>query len=186
MINKLLLHIPSLVELWYRQQIMNDPDTMEYNKGYNLGYEGYHNITGCIDFPETQWESWYHWFVNGKPQRFYAYIVRREDNTFIGEVNAHPSSQGNWHDMGIVIESKYRGLRYATEALDLLLKEVFETMPVNTIHNNFEMNRIAALRTHLSSGFQIISEDNGIINLCITKERFFHQQSIKHSISKSQ
>lgn len=28
---------------------MNDPDTMSYNKGYELGFDGYNNETGCID-----------------------------------------------------------------------------------------------------------------------------------------
>lgn len=37
----LYLHIPSYPELWYRQKIMQDPDTMRYNRGYDLPFDGY-------------------------------------------------------------------------------------------------------------------------------------------------
>lgn len=171
--NKLLLHVPTISELWYRQQILSDPETMNYNKGYDLDIDDYHKDTGCMDFPEDHWEKWFHWFVNGKPQRFYAYIIRKVDNAFIGEVNVHRGNQDNWYDMGIVIESKYRGKGYAVEALNLLLKEVFENMSVLTIKNTFESNRISAIKAHISSGFQVINEHNGMITLCITKEEFY-------------
>lgn len=170
--NQLHLHIPELSELWYRRQILSDASTMDYNKEYNLNFEGYHNDTGCIDFPEEQWEMWYNWFVCGNPERFYAYIVRNGDNAFIGEVNIHKSSK-DWYDMGIVIESKYRGNGYSTEALRLLLTEAFEKLSVLEVHNDFEKSRISAIKAHLSAGFVIESEKNEIVHLCITKEQYF-------------
>lgn len=52
---QLYLHIPSCEELWYRRKIMQDPDTMSYNRGYDLTFDGYDKATGCIDFPEQEW-----------------------------------------------------------------------------------------------------------------------------------
>lgn len=46
------LHIPEYSELWYRQRLLADPDTMSYNKGYS-------GENGCIDFPEKNWRLWY-------------------------------------------------------------------------------------------------------------------------------
>lgn len=64
----LKLHIPEYSELWYRQKIMNDPDTMSYNKGYNIDFDGYDKETGCIAFPEQKWADWYDYFVGNEPE----------------------------------------------------------------------------------------------------------------------
>lgn len=110
MTDKLYLYTPVYSELWYRQKLLSDPETMSYNKGYNLGFEGYDNETGCIDFPQNKWQSWYDYFIGNEPERYYAYIVREDDNAFIGEVNLHKSKNADWYEMGIVLEAKYRGL----------------------------------------------------------------------------
>lgn len=169
---KLHLHIPECSELWYRQQILSDADTMDYNKGYHLDFEGYHNDTGCIDFPESQWESWYRWFVCGMPDRFYAYKVRNCDDVFIGEVNIHKSTENTWYDMGIVIENKYRGMGYGVEALNLLLAVAFRDLSASAVHNDFDIGRTAAINTHLSAGFRMLNQKEGIAHLCITKEQY--------------
>lgn len=49
------LHIPTYEELWYREKIMQDSDTMSYNGGYQLNMEGYDTETGCIAFPKKAW-----------------------------------------------------------------------------------------------------------------------------------
>jgi diamine N-acetyltransferase len=82
--NRLELYVPTIEELDYRQKIMSDPETMSYNKGYDLDFDGYHKDTGCIDFPESEWLDWYEYFVGCEPERFYAYIKRKEDGAFMG------------------------------------------------------------------------------------------------------
>ncbi|MBS4538491.1 hypothetical protein GOQ27_08445 [Clostridium sp. D2Q-11] len=47
---RLFLHVPSFEELEYRQKILAQPNTMAYNRGYNLESDNYDNKTGCIDF----------------------------------------------------------------------------------------------------------------------------------------
>ena len=168
------LHIPEYDELWYRQKILAQPETMNYNKGYNMDFKGYHKDTGCIDFPEMEWSVWYDCFVNHKPERFYAYIVNVSNNEFIGEVNLHKSINNEWHDMGIIIESKHRGRGFAVEALRLLLKVAFEEYCVFTIHNDFEVDRNAATKAHYSVGFKKHKIENGIIHLLLTREDYFN------------
>ena len=170
--DRLYLHVPSLGELGYRAKIMSDPETMAYNKGYDLDFEGYHKDTGCIDFPESERRGWYEYYIGREPERFYAYIVRREDGAFIGEVNLH-KSRDEYYDMGIVIEAKYRGRGYAKEALRLLLRHAFEEMKANAVHNDFEDERDVALKLHLDCGFREVRRENGVIHLLITAEEFF-------------
>lgn len=172
----LYLHIPSCRELWYRQKIMQDPDTMSYNKGYDLDFDGYDKATGCIAFPEREWADWYAWFIGQEPRRFYAYIVRESDGEFIGEVNVHRNEDAVWYEMGIVLEAKYRGKGYAVDAMRLLLEYAFEKMGADAVHNDFEAERSAAVQTHLSAGFTKYRQENGMIELLITREQYFRQK----------
>ena len=132
----LYLHIPAYEELWYRQKIMQDPDTMSYNKDYDLNFNDYDKATGCIDFPKKKWADWYIHFIGQEPHRFYAYIVRESDGEFIGEVNVHRNVDADWYEMGIVLEAKYRGKGYAVAALQLLLQYAFEKPFIMNLKRN--------------------------------------------------
>lgn len=169
---RLALHVPRLEELDYRQRLMQDPETMSYNKGYDLDFAGYHKETGCIDFPKSEWADCHAYLVGQEPKRFYAYVTRLEDGAFIGEVNVHHSTEAPWYDMGIVLEAQYRGRGYAGEALRLLLAHAFDVLHVPAVHNDFEETRTAALRTHLNAGFTVLRRSNGIVELLLTRERW--------------
>lgn len=173
------LHIPSCGELRYRQKIMQDPDTMSYNKGYDLNFEGYDKTTGCIAFPEREWAGWHAGFIGREPRCFYAYIVREADGEFIGEVNVHRNTDAGWYEMGIVLEAKYRGKGYAVDALRLLLQHAFEEMDADAVHNEFEVERSAAVKTHLSAGFTKHRQENGVVEVLITREQYFRQKAIR-------
>ena len=164
------LHVPTLEELWYRQKLLSDADTMSYNKGYDLNFDGYDNETGCIDFPKEDWQGWYDYFIGRTPERYYAYIVANGE--FIGEVNVHENKEMNWYDMGIVIEAKHRGKGYAVTALKLLLEQAFDRLGAKAVHNDFEDIRDAAVKTHLAAGFKEYKREKGILELLITKEQF--------------
>lgn len=171
MTDKLLrLHVPEFNELDYRRKILSDPETMSYNAGYNLDFDGYDNETGCIDFPESEWADWYGYFVNSG-ERFYAYI--ETDGEFIGEVNLHGASESNFYNMGIVIEAKHRKKGYAEASLKLLLKQAFEVMGAEAVINEFEAERISAVRTHLKAGFEVVDSNDGITVYKITRRKYF-------------
>ncbi|MDE6593894.1 MAG: GNAT family N-acetyltransferase [Oscillospiraceae bacterium] len=173
------LHVPEYSELWYRRQLLADPDTMSYNKGCNISFEGYDKATGCIDFPEDKWQGWYRQWTGRTDVRFYAYIVL--DGKFIGEVNLHRDPDSDWYDdrfnMGIVIESHYRGNGYALTAMELLLERAFEEVGAASVHNEFESYRTAAaLRLHLNAGFSVDSDDGHITRLSITARQYFDRE----------
>ena len=164
------LHIPAFEELWYRQKLLSDADTMSYNKGYDLNFDGYCKETGCIAFPKEDWKNWYNYFIGRKHDSYYAYIV--VDGEYVGEVNVHKNKKMKWYDMGIVIEAKHRGKGYAVRALNLLLEQAFGKLGAKAVHNDFEENRTAAVKTHLAAGFKEYKKQNGIIELLITKEQY--------------
>ena len=166
------LYVPSLGELSYRQSILMQPETMDYNKWYELNFLGYHKDTGCIEFPKNQWLKWFAFWVNNKPISYYAYIVRETDGEFVGDVNLHYNAVHDWYDMGIVIESKYRGLGYSKQALCQLLKIAFEEYRAKAVHNNFESSRNRAYKLHIDAGFKMLDSKNNIIDLIIKKNDF--------------
>lgn len=170
-IGRLSLHTPSYEELWYRQRMMSDPATMSYNAGYALDFPGYHSDTGCIDFPEERWPGWYSRFIGREPEKFYAYIVRKSDGAFIGEVVLRQEGAAGRYEMGVVIEACHRGKGYSAEALRLLMDTAFKWLNAQVVCNDFERSRAAALKLHLSVGFEIAGEDD-CVHLELTRERY--------------
>ncbi len=163
--SRLEMHVPKLEELWFRQKLLADPASMSYNKGYELGFAGYHNDTGCIDFPEEDWPGWYARWIGTEPQRFYAYLREKETGTFLGEVNLFQLELPGVYEMGIVVYSAYRGKGYSQEGIRLLLEYAFEEMGAKEVTNCFEASRKAALKIHQEAGFQIVKEAEGFLHL---------------------
>ena len=161
----LTLHVPELWELDFRQTLLSDPATMSYNAGYDLGFPGYHNDTGCIDFPREDWESWHARWVGAEPERFYAYLQDPAAGGFIGEVSLHETDGPGVYEMGIVLHSSHRGKGYSRECLRLLLDHAFNELGAGEVTNCFERTREAALKIHLAAGFQITKEENNLIYL---------------------
>lgn len=159
--NKIELHIPKESELEYRQHLISDKETMSYNVGY--GDDG----IGCYYQTIEQVQEWYKNWNNGT-DNYYAYIIRKEDNIPIGEVDVHWSSYCKKHIIGIVIEAKYRGKGYAEEALNLLCDVAFNKLNLNKIYDDFPTARTAAEKVFSKAGF--VRENNEFVAL--TKERY--------------
>ena len=115
-------------------------------------------------------------FLDGpyEPERFYAYIRRSADGTWIGDVNFHYTPEKDWWDMGIVMYAPYRGKGYAVPALRLMLDHAFRVCGISRIHNDFEIarNEIAAWETHRKAGFKELGVENGFLHMMITKEAY--------------
>lgn len=167
--DELELYVPKLEDLWFRQKMMSDPETMSYNANWDVEGEGYHKDTGCIDFPPSKWAEWYKCWIGNEPNRFYAYIRRCADSTWIGEVCFHYTQEKNWWDMGIVIDAPYRGKGYSVPALCLMMNHAFCDCGISVLHNDFEVTRPAALKMHLSAGFRKMSVENGLQHVILTK-----------------
>ncbi len=173
------LYIPQMEDLWFTQKMLSDPETMFYNVNWDVSSEGYHRDTGCVDFPKSQWKEWYAHWIGQEPKRFYAYVRRKADGTWIGEVDFHYNSQENWWEMGVVIYAPYRGMGYAVPALKLMLQHAFRDCKIGRIHNDFELSRneVSAWKTHFSAGFQEISRENGWLTVMITREQWLQNEA---------
>lgn len=169
---RLRLHIPDFSELWYRQKLLADPDTMYFNRSSDS--------CGCIDFPDDGFYDWYNYWINGFPMRYYAYVVRISGGTFIGEVwiykNDIIGSYEDYYKMGIIIENVFRCVGYGSEAIKLLLDVAFCELGAASVHNSFESFRLDALKTHLNSGFKVDCYKNHICNLSVTARDYYNSR----------
>lgn len=166
----IILYIPKENELDFAKNILNDPATMAYNKGYDLPFPSYDKATGTITHDDTYRKKWYDLYFSNPGKYFYAYIYDQDLKTFVGDVNFHPSKLNpDARDIGIVIKDEFRGQGYGKAGLKLLINEAFSYDSIRSLANNFEKERAAALKIHKDLGFKILYESDGIIYLEIKK-----------------
>lgn len=164
------LYLPKENELDFAKNILNDPATMAYNKGYDLPFPSYDKATGTITHDDTYRKKWYDLYFSNPGKYFYAYIYDQDLKTFVGDVNFHPSKLNpDARDIGIVIKDEFRGQGYGKAGLKLLINEAFSYDSIRSLANNFEKERAAALKIHKDLGFKILYESDGIIYLEIKK-----------------
>ena len=169
---RLTLKQPILEELDYRQSLLADPVTMDYNKKLNLGFEGYDNDTGCIDFDETKWTGWYFSWFSSDDFKYYAYLMDKGTETPIGEVAIRYDPYKKTNMMSIIIEGKHRRNGYGKEGLILLLKKGFLDFQLEEISDEFPESRFLSKKLFEDIGFKVLSKKDGNIFIQIKKDDF--------------
>ncbi len=107
----IILYKPELKDLWFREKLLADEDTMVYNHAWG----------GTIPFPESAWENWYdHWLVRHENKRFYRYLRDTEAKVFLGEAAYHYDEKRMIWLADVIVFSEYRRKGYGTEGLKLL------------------------------------------------------------------
>ena len=110
---KLFLYLPKCEDLWFRQKMLSDEETMSFNKTWG----------GTISFPVEKWEKWYnHWIVNNGEERYYRYL-QNENQEFVGEIAYHYDANYHGYMANVLIYSKYRRLGYGSMGLQFLCDE---------------------------------------------------------------
>ena len=106
----LTLYKPGYEDLWFRQRMLADEETMSYNHAWG----------GTVDFPREDWKSWYdHWIGNPEGRRFYRYL-KNEDGCFVGEIAYHLDAETGCWMADVIVFSEYRGKGYGGLGLDML------------------------------------------------------------------
>ena len=149
------LVIPKIDEYYYEQKLNEDENTMSYNAGYDVNYDGYHYDTGCIDFPKSKWKDTYERRI--KENKFFAYIKDNKINDYVGYVNYHYNKNDDRYECGVLIEYKYRGKGYSKDALILLIKEAYKNN-IHYLYDNFEIDRENTLDIFKSVNFEVVEE----------------------------
>ncbi len=168
MLNELELYIPRPEDGWFHTKMMSDPETMAYNAPW-------FPPDGCIPAPEAEWRRLQESWIGRAPERFYAFLRRRCDGAFVGDVEYHYDPERNWWEIGVVIYAPERGRGYGRQGLDLLLDRAFQVDGAARLHNDFEPARAAAYRIHKAAGFREMGLADGILQLELTREEYLRR-----------
>lgn len=162
---ELRLYLPRFEDGWFHAKMMSDPATMAYNAPW-------FPPDGCIPHPEEEWARLCAEWIGRGPERFYAYLQRKTDGAFVGDVNYHKVPGHPWWDMGVLIYAPERGKHYGKQGLRLLIDRAFRIDAVPCLHNDFETTRDAAYRIHRAVGFREIGAEPGMHHLELTREEY--------------
>ncbi len=131
---------PSLEDMWFRESLMADEETMLYNHAWG----------GTIPFPKEKWAGWYeHWIVNHENQRYYRYL--KDENGFVGEIAYHYDPEYDGFVANVIIFSKYRGKGYGAHGLELLCSAAKEN-GISALYDDIAIDN-TAISLFLKQGF---------------------------------
>ncbi len=162
------LRIPTLADMPLRQAWLADPVTMAYNAPW-------FPPSGCLPFPQENWQDWLADWTNHEPERFVALLVR--DGETVGEVSWHDHGR----DMGVLILAAYRGQGLGAQGLRLLAERAFEHAGLTELRVQFELERESARRTYARAGFSEIDVKDGLLTMRLTREAYLASRRGPHS-----
>ena len=140
----LKLYKPKLKDLYFRQALLSDPDTMSYNNAYG----------GIISFTKDKWETWYKRWINPSSENyFYRYLQKEDTNEFIGEIAYHLDSNKNIFICNIIILAKYRKQGFGTAGLNLLCNSAKEN-GINELYDDIAIDN-PSISLFFKNGFNV-------------------------------
>ena len=153
----LTLYEPKCEDLWFRQMMLADEETMSYNHAWG----------GTIAWPQEEWASWHaYWVIDHEGKRYYRYL-KDEDGKYVGEIAYHYDA-GTGHEMAnVIIHAPHRRKGYGGEALDLLCAAAKDN-GVAALYDDIAIDN-PAIRLFLSHGFTEESR---------TKEKIYLQKRL--------
>ena len=120
---------PHLEDLWFRETILADPDTMSYNNAWG----------GTIPFPRENWKDWFDYWIANPNKRFYRYITTGNSRSFVGEAAYHFDPDMDLYLADIIISAKSRRLGFGKAGL-LLLCEAAKNEKIPELYDNIAID----------------------------------------------
>ena len=131
---------PALEDLWFRESLLSDEETMSYNHAWG----------GTIPFPKEKWQDWYdHWIIDHENKRYYRYL--KDENGFVGEAAYHYEAEYGGFVANVIILSKFRGKGYGAKGLELLCNAA-KNNGIAVLYDDIAIDN-AAIRLFLKQGF---------------------------------
>ena len=149
------LYKPEKEELWFREAMLADPETMSYNDRWG----------GVIAFPKERWDSWAKRWLDDERTHVYRYIREETGGCFAGEAAFHFDPARQIWLTDVVVHAPFRRQGYGKEALRLLLAEArrrgLEELYDDLVYDN------PAIAMFAACGFEEICRNGDIVTLRI-------------------
>ncbi len=130
--------IPTFADMWFRESLMADEETMSYNHAWG----------GTIPFPKEKWQNWYdYWIINHENRRYYRYL--KAENRFVGEVAYHYDPEYDGYVTNVIVFSAFRGKGYGAQGLELFVLQQKKTgsmlytmtLPLTIRQSGYSLNK---------------------------------------------
>ena len=143
---------PELEDLWFRESMMADIETMSYNDAWG----------GTIPFPKEDWEEWYTlWVRNSGQERYYRYLKGDANKVFVGEISYHFDKLRNIYICDVIIKAEFRKQGFGTQGIQLLC-EAAKANGVEALYDNIAADNSSA-HLFLKNGFSIEFQNDEIL-----------------------
>ena len=143
---------PELEDLWFRESMMADIETMSYNDAWG----------GIIPFPKEDWEEWYTlWVRNSGQERYYRYLKDDANKVFVGEISYHFDKLRNIYICDVIIKAEFRKQGFGTQGIQLLC-EAAKANGVEALYDNIAADNPSA-HLFLKNGFSIEFQNDEIL-----------------------
>ena len=138
---KLELYLPTLEDMWFRQTMLEDEETMSYNHAWG----------GTVSFPKDRWADWYqYWIIEHDGQRYYRYL-KNEDDAFVGEIAYHYDPNYDGYMANVIIYAKYRHQGYGRGGLKMLC-DIAKKNGITILYDDIALDN-PAITLFLKEGF---------------------------------
>lgn len=143
---------PELEDLWFRESMMADIETMSYNDAWG----------GTIPFPKEDWEEWYTlWVRNSGQERYYRYLKDDANKVFVGEISYHFDKLRNIYICDVIIKAEFRKQGFGTQGIQLLC-EAAKANGVEALYDNIAADNSSA-QLFFKNGFSIEFQNDEIL-----------------------
>ena len=143
---------PKLEDLWFRESMMADIETMSYNDAWG----------GTIPFPKEDWEEWYTlWVRNSGQERYYRYLKDDANKVFVGEISYHFDKLRNIYICDVIIKAEFRKQGFGTQGIQLLC-EAAKANGVEVLYDDIAADNPSA-HLFLKNGFSIEFQNDEIL-----------------------
>ena len=143
---------PELEDLWFRESMMADIETMSYNDAWG----------GTIPFPKEDWEEWYTlWVRNSGQERYYRYLKDDANKVFVGEISYHFDKLRNIYICDVIIKAEFRKQGFGTQGIQLLC-EAAKANGVEVLYDDIATDNPSA-HLFLKNGFSIEFQNDEIL-----------------------
>ena len=143
---------PELEDLWFRESMMADIETMSYNDAWG----------GTIPFPKEDWEEWYTlWVRNSGQERYYRYLKDDANKVFVGEISYHFDKLRNIYICDVIIKAEFRKQGFGTQGIQLLC-EAAKANGVKVLYDDIATDN-PSTHLFLKNGFSIEFQNDEIL-----------------------
>ena len=143
---------PELEDLWFRESMMSDRETMSYNDVWG----------GTIPFPKEDWDEWYTlWVRNSGHDRYYRYLKDNANKVFVGEISYHFDKLRNIYLCDVIIKAEFRKQGFGTQGIQLLC-EAAKANGVKALYDDIAADN-PSTHLFLKNGFSIEFQNDEIV-----------------------